>query len=149
MVAMASVILCFRLVMSRTFVRYTIHNVRIWGSENPHVTREFQRGGPKVNVWCMIMCSRIISPFFFDETSITAMHTTTTWSSTNHYFPTIMCTTTLGTACSWVPKWNISRPVCLEFSSHFVHQISLPSTSFYGVMLKISCIEQRYGTSLV
>ena len=26
------------------------HNVRIWGSENPHATRELQRDSPKVNV---------------------------------------------------------------------------------------------------
>ena len=41
------------------------HNVRIWGSENPHATRELQRDSPKVNVWCGIMCNRIIGPFFF------------------------------------------------------------------------------------
>ena len=41
------------------------HNVRIWGSENPHASRELQRDSPKVNVWCGIMCNRIIGPFFF------------------------------------------------------------------------------------
>ena len=41
------------------------HNVRIWGSENPHASRELQRDRPKVNVWCVIMCNRIIGPFFF------------------------------------------------------------------------------------
>ena len=46
-------------------------NVRIWGSENPHATRELQRDTPKVNVWCGIMCNRIIGPFFFHEASIT------------------------------------------------------------------------------
>ena len=34
------------------------HNVRIWGSENPHASRELQRDSPKVNVWCGIMCLR-------------------------------------------------------------------------------------------
>ena len=48
------------------------HNVRIWGSENPHATKELQRDSPKVNVWCGIMCNRIIGPFFFHEASITA-----------------------------------------------------------------------------
>ena len=33
------------------------HNVRIWGSENPHASRELQRDSPKVNVWCGIMCA--------------------------------------------------------------------------------------------
>ena len=48
------------------------HSVRIWGSENPHATRELQRDSPKVNVWCGIICNRIIGPFFFHEASITA-----------------------------------------------------------------------------
>jgi hypothetical protein len=30
------------------------HNVRIWGSENPHACVEHQRGSPKVNVFCAI-----------------------------------------------------------------------------------------------
>ena len=47
-------------------------NVRIWGSEDPHASRELQRDSPKVNVWCGIMCNRIIGPFFFNEASITA-----------------------------------------------------------------------------
>ena len=48
------------------------HNARIWGSENPHAIRKLQRDSPKVNVWCGIMCNRIIGPFFFHEASITA-----------------------------------------------------------------------------
>ena len=30
-------------------------NVRIWGSEKFHGTREIERNSPKVNVWCGIM----------------------------------------------------------------------------------------------
>lgn len=48
------------------------HNSRIWGSENPHVTIELHRNSPKVNVWCGIMCNRIIGPYFFKENSITS-----------------------------------------------------------------------------
>jgi len=48
------------------------HNVRIWGSEHPHETRELYRASPKVNVWCGIMFDRIIGPFFFNEATITA-----------------------------------------------------------------------------
>ena len=48
------------------------HNVRIWGSENHYATRVLQRDSPKVNVWCGIMCNRIIGPFFFHEASIAA-----------------------------------------------------------------------------
>ena len=32
------------------------YNVRIWGSKNPHASRELQRDSPKVNIWCGIMC---------------------------------------------------------------------------------------------
>jgi len=31
------------------------HNVRIWGSENPHVVFQNQQDSPKVNVWCGLM----------------------------------------------------------------------------------------------
>ncbi|MCQ7131119.1 DUF4817 domain-containing protein [Salmonella enterica] len=48
------------------------HNVRIWGSENPHASRELVRDSPKVNVWCGLMSTRIIGPFFFAEQTITA-----------------------------------------------------------------------------
>jgi hypothetical protein len=37
------------------------HNIRIWGSENPHSVREHVRDGTKVNVWCGMMKDRIIS----------------------------------------------------------------------------------------
>ncbi|PNF39386.1 hypothetical protein B7P43_G13583 [Cryptotermes secundus] len=43
------------------------HNVRIWGSQNPHVYREHIRDSPKLNVWCGLMKDRIIGPFFFGE----------------------------------------------------------------------------------
>ena len=48
------------------------HNVRIWGSEHPHVTRELHRNSPKVNIWCGMMHNQIIGPFFFNEETITA-----------------------------------------------------------------------------
>lgn len=47
------------------------HNVRIWGSQNPHTIREKVRDSPKVNVWCGLMCNRIIGPFFFAEKTVT------------------------------------------------------------------------------
>ena len=40
------------------------HNVRIWGSENPHAVIEHQRDSDKVNVWCCVMHDKIIGPFF-------------------------------------------------------------------------------------
>lgn len=47
------------------------HNVRIWGSENPHVVMEIERDSPKINVWCGLMRDRVIGPFFFHEKTIT------------------------------------------------------------------------------
>ncbi|GBN85451.1 hypothetical protein AVEN_67197-1 [Araneus ventricosus] len=35
------------------------HNVRIWGSENPHVSAQLQRDSPKVNVWCGLMHNKL------------------------------------------------------------------------------------------
>ncbi|GBM64477.1 hypothetical protein AVEN_194235-1 [Araneus ventricosus] len=49
-----------------------MHNVRIWGSENPHVSAQLQRDSPKVNVWCSLMRNRIIVSFFFTEKCINA-----------------------------------------------------------------------------
>lgn len=46
------------------------HNVRIWGSENPHFYQEHTRDSEKVNVWCAVSCSRVIGPFFFGEKNI-------------------------------------------------------------------------------
>ena len=48
------------------------HNVRIWELEHLYEIRELERDSPKVNVWCGIMCNRVIGPFFFHETTITA-----------------------------------------------------------------------------
>jgi hypothetical protein len=47
------------------------HNIRIWGSENPHGVREKVRDSRKVNVWCGMMKDRIIGPFFFIEPTVT------------------------------------------------------------------------------
>ncbi|KFM75908.1 hypothetical protein X975_13916, partial [Stegodyphus mimosarum] len=46
------------------------HNVRIWGSENPHEYREAQRDSSKVNVWCGLIHDRVIGPFFFTEKTV-------------------------------------------------------------------------------
>ena len=48
------------------------HNLKIWGSENPHDTRGLEWDFLKPNVWCGIMHDKIIGPFFFDEKSIRA-----------------------------------------------------------------------------
>jgi hypothetical protein len=41
------------------------YNCRIWGSQNPCVTCELERGSPKVNVWAGLMHVKLIGPFFF------------------------------------------------------------------------------------
>lgn len=50
------------------------HNVRIWGSENPHHYLEIARDSPKVNVWCGLMHDRIIGPFFFAEKTVKSVN---------------------------------------------------------------------------
>jgi len=48
------------------------HNVRIWGSENPHMVIEHIRDSPKVNVWCGLLHDRLVGPFFFAEDTVTS-----------------------------------------------------------------------------
>lgn len=47
------------------------HNVRIWGTDNPHECVEHQRDSPKVNVFCAISPEKIYGPFFFLEPTVT------------------------------------------------------------------------------
>ena len=49
------------------------HNVRIWGSENPHAYVEHQRDSPKVNIFCAISSQKLYVPFFFAEETVTDM----------------------------------------------------------------------------
>lgn len=48
------------------------HNVRIWGTENPHAYVQLQRDSEKVNVWCGLMHNKVFGPFFFTEKTINA-----------------------------------------------------------------------------
>ena len=47
------------------------HNVRIWGSQNPHAVLQVERDSPKVNVFCAVTERTVYGPFFFEESSIT------------------------------------------------------------------------------
>ena len=47
------------------------HNARIWETENPHITKEIECDSPKVNVWCRLLCNKVIEPFLFDKKTIT------------------------------------------------------------------------------
>jgi hypothetical protein len=49
------------------------HNVRLWGSENPHAYVEHQHDSPKVNVFCAISSQKVYGPFFFAEETVTGM----------------------------------------------------------------------------
>jgi len=49
------------------------HNVRIWGSENPHGYVEHQCDSPKVHVFCAISSQKVYGPVFFPEETITGM----------------------------------------------------------------------------
>jgi hypothetical protein len=44
------------------------YNSRIWGSQNPHVTCELERGSPKVNVWASLMHEKLIDWMIFGKT---------------------------------------------------------------------------------
>jgi hypothetical protein len=47
------------------------HDVRVWGTENPHVTLEHERDSPKVNVFCAISKMKVCGPLFFGENTVT------------------------------------------------------------------------------
>lgn len=46
------------------------HNVRIWGTENPHAYREVARNSDKVTVWCAMSVNGVIGPYYFDEPNV-------------------------------------------------------------------------------
>ena len=48
------------------------HNVRIWGSEKPHVVIDHIRDCPKVNVWFGLLHDRLVGPVFFAEDTVTS-----------------------------------------------------------------------------
>jgi hypothetical protein len=47
------------------------HNVRVWGSENPHATLEVERDSPKINVFCAVSERTVYGPFIFEEQTVT------------------------------------------------------------------------------
>ncbi|KAJ8879749.1 hypothetical protein PR048_020357 [Dryococelus australis] len=54
-------------------VSYVLNqHVRIWGSGHPHESHEIVHDCQKVNVWCGVMCDRIIGSFFFTVRTITS-----------------------------------------------------------------------------
>jgi hypothetical protein len=43
------------------------HNCRIWGYENSHAFREYERHIPKINVWCALSYNHVTEQFFFHK----------------------------------------------------------------------------------
>ncbi|KAJ4451079.1 hypothetical protein ANN_02517 [Periplaneta americana] len=62
------------------------HNVRIWGSQNPHSIQEHVRDSPKLNVWCGLSQQQVIGPFFFAEKTVCG---TTYLDMLEQFFPQI------------------------------------------------------------
>ncbi|GFN76142.1 hypothetical protein PoB_000264800 [Plakobranchus ocellatus] len=40
------------------------HKVKIWGTQNPHTTLEFERNSPKMNEICAVTERAVYGPFF-------------------------------------------------------------------------------------
>lgn len=49
------------------------HNIRIWGTENPHATVQHERDSPKLNVFCAVSSTKVYGPFFFNENTVTGI----------------------------------------------------------------------------
>ncbi|PNF14729.1 hypothetical protein B7P43_G08933 [Cryptotermes secundus] len=47
------------------------HNVRIWGTEQPHETVEHERDSPNVNVFSAVSQDKVYGPFFFEGNIVT------------------------------------------------------------------------------
>jgi hypothetical protein len=47
------------------------HNLRIWGSNNPHEVIEHLTDGPKLNVFCALYKQNMFGLLFFAECSVT------------------------------------------------------------------------------
>ena len=51
--------------------RVNRHNIRIWGTENPHMTVQHERDSPKLNVFYAISKNKVYTSFFFHEKTVT------------------------------------------------------------------------------
>jgi hypothetical protein len=50
------------------------HSCRIWGSEIPHSFREYERDGPKINVWCALSYIPVTEPFLFHYKTVNSVN---------------------------------------------------------------------------
>jgi hypothetical protein len=53
------------------YLKVSRHNVRIWGTENPHAAVEHIRNSPKLYVFCAVSKEKVCGPFFFAESTVT------------------------------------------------------------------------------
>ena len=51
--------------------KVNVHNVHIWGTEQPHAQIEHQRDSPKVIVFSAVSREKLHGPFFFTEATVT------------------------------------------------------------------------------
>jgi len=51
--------------------KVNVHNVRTWGTEQPHAQIEHQRDSPKVNLFCAVSREKEHGQFFFTEPTVT------------------------------------------------------------------------------
>jgi hypothetical protein len=51
--------------------KVNLHNGRVWGTGDPHVTLKHERDSPKVNVFCAISKEKVYGPFSLMENTIT------------------------------------------------------------------------------
>ena len=54
--------------------KVTRHNVRIWGTENPHAPMEHVHDSPKGNVFCAVSSCKVYGPFFFAKPTVTGIN---------------------------------------------------------------------------
>ena len=46
------------------------HNVRVWGTENPHVYTEHVHNSPMINMFCAILHNMVYGPYIFAENTV-------------------------------------------------------------------------------
>lgn len=129
--------------------RVNRHNVRIWGSENPHHGMKFFRYYSKGNGRCGLLHDQIICPFFFVEKTVTKVYLDMleqfAFPQLHHLHPSINFQRD-----GAPPYWSLQvkdtlnvtfqrggLEVMSQYYGLLVHQTLLPLTYFYGAMLKI------------
>jgi hypothetical protein len=134
------------------------HNVRIWGSENPRVILEMERDSPKVNVWWVLMHNKVTGPFFFSESTNSAivyldmmeLYAAPEKSFSHEYFSNRIVHRHTGgyvLVSSWMQRFQTDRlGATVQHHGHHVHRTLPLWTFFYGSMLRTKCIRHQFLT---